>query len=506
VVDAREDLITAKIQIVLEDLVLYHALQAGKDYRFAASELTKAAEQHGDFVLKYFAIRNVDGDRLAAKITDVDTSGIDADGVAQSELMSKSITYDVEFVAVGPQRFVTFMQTFGGPNAVLPAVMDLMLLQNGILIERPVQLTHSQAHTAEYDWENPPTRPPRGLAGLRQQREKQLRQRLGIASYGGLYSFIYITQHEVRHEILIPLLTLEHWLPIARQNPDFLEVSEQKAARDKIAAFLHQRNPVDVNGVTIKPDLTRMNFFGLDINDFALNAQPRRVSLYQARIGVILSYRTDDSPAHVQMRWESFNEFAPYLRSIVLVNDDDPREHFFRADRPMFEWTQSEAESVRPSPRPVIGRTARISDERTAKVVSGLLKNIYAAFEYQDESDVYDVLAVSVTGDLLRDLYLQIRRSLLMAEQGGALSRVKQVAVDSAQRQNGESPTEFRCRCTWRVVGDVQHWGHIHTRENEYEAVLTVQCQDGTYKIQGVELETAQRLRFETNLRGYAER
>ncbi len=53
---------------------------------------------------------------------------------------------------------------------------------------------------------------------LRAQREKQKRDRLGIASYSGLYSFLYITRFEVRHELLIPLLSLEQWLPIDRQT------------------------------------------------------------------------------------------------------------------------------------------------------------------------------------------------------------------------------------------------------------------------------------------------
>jgi hypothetical protein len=503
IVDVREDRITAEIEIMLEDLVLYNDLQAGDDYRFAGDELNEAAENHRAFVLKYFSIRDADGDRLAAKIANVDTSKIVADGVAQTALMTKSVTYDLQFDVAGRQKFMTFSQTFGGPRAVLPAVMDLMLLQNGILIERPVQLTLGQPHTAEFDWDNPPIRPPRGLAELRKKRQEQLRQRLGIASYGGLYSFIYVTNSEVRHEILIPLLTLERWLPIVRKNPDFIEVSEQAAARDKIAEFFRQRNPLEINDAAIEPELTRLNFFGLNINDFALNAAPRRVSVYQARVGVILSYRPKTSSAKVAMRWETFNEFAPFLRSIVLVGDDDPQEHFFREESPTFGWARAETGPELPAVKVVKGQSAQISEEETKEVVSGLLKNIYAAFEFHQDGDVYDALAAGVTGDLLRQLYLQIKRWLLMAEQGGALSRVKQLKVISAQRQAGASQTEFRCRCRWRVLGTVEHWGHIHTREKEYDAQLTIQWKDGTFKISGVQVLSENRVRFETSLRGY---
>ena len=32
----------------------------------------------------------------------------------------------------------------------------------------------------------------------------------------------------------------------------------------------------------------------------------------------------------------------------------------------------------------------------------------------------------------------------------------------------------FTCRTVWTVAGSVGHWGHLHTRRNRYEAVLTV--------------------------------
>jgi hypothetical protein len=56
-------------------------------------------------------------------------------------------------------------------------------------------------------------------------------------------------------------------------------------------------------------------------------------------------------------------------------------------------------------------------------------------------------------------------------------------------------------QCRWRVTGTVEHWGHIHTRENEYEAVFTVSAQPDTWKITNYEVLDEQRVRFETGLR-----
>ena len=94
-----------------------------------------------------------------------------------------------------------------------------------------------------------------------------------------------------------------------------------------------------------------------------------------------------------------------------------------------------------------------------------------------------------------------------MQEQGGAIARVREVKIvgagdgtpePAAALENGGFPYP----CTWTVRGTVEHWGHIHTRENEYEAVFTVERLDSGWKITGLELRNEKRLKFETGIRG----
>lgn len=501
-VDVKDRSVAVEIQILLEDLVLYHRLKSGADYRYSVADLNQAAEKHREFLLKYFSVRDTAGNRVTGTITDMDNATL-TEGVLQGELMTKSIIYRLEFLMKPRQEFLTFTQTFGGPQAGLPAVMDLMLLQNGILIETPMQLTLGQPYTAKFDWNNPPTRPPKGLAELRRKRAEQLEQRLGIGSYGGLYSFIYVNPAEVRHEILIPLLTFEQWVPIKRRDPEFLEVDEQEAAREEITEFFKSQNPVMLDNVIVKPELTRLNFFSLDINDFALNAEPRRVSVFQARLGVILAYTADRPPSEIGMKWETFNQYATFLRSIVLINDEDPEEYYFRENGQDFKWSGNLDLQGVSAARQIPSNQLRLSVTDRSDILEQLLRNIYGAFDFHDDGEVYDALAASVTGGLLRKLYLQIKRSLLMAEQGGAVSRVTDVKVVSNKMNHGSSADAFQSRCSWRVTGTVEHWGHIHTRENEYEAVLTLNSVNGFWKFSGVEIIGEKRVRFETTLRGY---
>jgi hypothetical protein len=149
----------------------------------------------------------------------------------------------------------------------------------------------------------------------------------------------------------------------------------------------------------------------------------------------------------------------------------------------------------------------QMSDEQAAAVFRRLHVNTFLAFDYHDEEDIYDALAKSVDGELLDDLYLQIRRGLEMQEQGGAVSRIREVKIIDGKKEplpnhsdNDERGFQFRCR--WTVNGTVEHWGHIHARTNEYKAVFAVQPRKNAWKITNVELLDEKRIKFETNLRG----
>ncbi len=500
IIDVKPDKMVADLRILLEDLVLYHELKAGGDQRFAAADLQKAVGPHGDLLLKWFTVRDADGNLTPGKIAGQDVADIPAEGALQADLMKRSITYEIQFALKSPQDFLTFTQEIGGPRAVLPALMDCMVLQDGVLVDMSEQLLPAKPFTVKFDWKNPPVR-PKNWKELRAKKEEEFRKRLGIASYAGLYSFVYITDQEVRHEILVPLLTLETWLKLPRKDAEFLEVDEQQAAGKSIEQFFRDRNPLRIDGVHVQPVLSRLNFFGLDINDFALNAKPRRVSIYQARVGIILSYSTKGTPDKVEMQWDMYNDYAPFLRSIIYTFDDDPTDHVFITDTQTYTWSN---DGQRPDQAPVEAVTRKLAtklDEAEAQAVfGGLLKNVYRAFDYRDDGAIYDALAHSADGELLKTLYLQIKQSLLMAEQGGATSRVKEVKLVGGELTSS-SPKQFQYQCRWQVAGSVEHWGHIHTRVNEYGATFTVAATAAGWKITRYEFNDQQRIRFETTLR-----
>jgi len=130
-----------------------------------------------------------------------------------------------------------------------------------------------------------------------------------------------------------------------------------------------------------------------------------------------------------------------------------------------------------------------LTDEEATMIVNSLLKNVYRAFDFRNESDVYDKLALSVEGNLLADLYLQNRKSFAVKKAGGAQAKVKEVEILGAHGERlKDHPRAFAIRSQWTAMGTVGHWGHVHVRKNKYDATITVEPVNGAWKIIGMEL------------------
>jgi hypothetical protein len=117
---------------------------------------------------------------------------------------------------------------------------------------------------------------------------------------------------------------------------------------------------------------------------------------------------------------------------------------------------------------------------------------VYRAFDYRDEDAIFEILDQSVGGDLMVDIYLETRRRLQLASQGGARAKVKE--LDLVEIQPVREGRGFSATCTWRLAASVGHWGHIHQRRNQYTAELTVEPVHGAWKITRMELIGEERL------------
>ena len=139
--------------------------------------------------------------------------------------------------------------------------------------------------------------------------------------------------------------------------------------------------------------------------------------------------------------------------------------------------------------------TPKVNNKEAVVILENLLKNIYRSFDFREESDIYDRLATSINGDLLTEIYLQNRKSLVVTQAGGARAKVKEVKIqDVSVKHLDDRFLALLFHSKWTAMGTVGHWGHIHTRENQYEANITVEPVDGAWKITDLELLQEKRI------------
>lgn len=575
IVYVQQNKISVKIDVFVEDLYLFHNLAPNDQNRILPDAILEAREKHKAFLLERFQLRDAQGELLTGTSVGIDEFAMPAEGIALEDLMNYSYGYRFEYPLERPLEFLTITQKLVDEATGIPAEMQLRVKQQGSETPYYAILQPGVPVTIRFSWDNPPLSPDASEEEWEKWIQKQREELLGITSYSSVYSFIYIEDYEIRHEILIPLATLEASVLIPRQDEAFLEVDEQPEAAEQIAAYFLAGNPVVVDGRPVKGQVRRVDFYGVDFRDFAQQAPKRRVSLASARVGIIIVYPLEQPPRHVEVTWDRFNRFMFQIRSIIYAYDDTHSfvfsrygsEQTFRWDnpRPSIPVSIPLVEAHLPPPRqldvplativtlflmPIVAailywwnvqRLARLvavvvcavaaaalwpyghvrvedpwspppalTDDEAAHIFRQLHDHLYRAFSLRGEEPVYDALARSVDGPLLRELYLQVRRSLVMQEQGGAQSIIRSVRLLDWQRHSlpaqfaessGRQPA-FAGRCRWQVEGTVEHWGHVHARTNQYEADFVIAVRDGAWKIVHVELVSQERVRFETTLRG----
>jgi hypothetical protein len=89
----------------------------------------------------------------------------------------------------------------------------------------------------------------------------------------------------------------------------------------------------------------------------------------------------------------------------------------------------------------------------------------YRAFDFRKDEQIYDVLSLSISGDLLSNIYLETKRGLVLENQGGARAKVQDIELSDIQISEANMK-QVNVIATWVVKGSVGHWGHIHKRSN----------------------------------------
>ncbi len=552
-----------QITVFLEDLYLFHDLVPNDRDFLTLESIGRGAVLHRKFLMERFLIRDAAGDELKPEFVSLEQPELPKNGVPLAELMSYKLSYRFRYKTPTEPEFLTVSQHLIDEEISIPAEMRLVVKQANSGITFKEALTSDESHTVRFQWDGKQLPAEPTESELQDWFEEQRKQTLGITDYSSIYSFLYIEDHEVRHEILMPLRTLAESVTLFRRDADFLDVDEQVSSRESIADYFVNGNPILLDGTAATPSVARLDFFGVDFKDLAKPPEQTRVSMASGRVGVILAYPIDAFPSTVDLTWNRFNELSYTVQMVVYSDESAERKTLSKVGgRNKYQWRSSGRRPatavaiprVELKPRAIwsfpllslalaalaVYMAARkpkqratlfvivlmalacwplvtwrvysplqakpaIASANARQVVESLLGNAYGAFRLRDESAAYDALAQGVDGELLRSLYLQLRRGLLMQQQGGTVARVREIDTTSGEPNVPSQPLGdergFCYRLAWTIRGDVEHWGHIHSRTNQYEAIFTVEPRSGRWQLTNLDVLEEKRIRSETALR-----
>ena len=121
---------------------------------------------------------------------------------------------------------------------------------------------------------------------------------------------------------MIPYLSLDEDLVLARDEDSLLGLTEQDLARQQIEGYFASGNPLTIDGKLQQPIVQRCDFYGLDMTDFAIPSKRRVVPVANARVALIL-YRLDATPSSLELTWNRFNN-AIWSVSTSIIGQGEP--------------------------------------------------------------------------------------------------------------------------------------------------------------------------------------
>ncbi len=358
-------------------------------------------------------------------------------------------------------------------------------------------------------------------------------------------TFLTIEPMEVRVEVLLSLLDFIEPLRIEGGPGSVVPAEVQGEIAARARKMVVDTLSVIIDGREAVPILVRSDFVTLAATGVTIREEPQPEPLDTAVLGVTLAFGVERPPSEVSAEWRVFPTPATVVPAVWTDPTGSERVEL-TAGQPVMRWANDlssfqpppvRAVVVNPPQWPVaslilvvlaavswiglnkhtrprwvfvawVALAAAVvlypfarrpvtlpglsgwapARAEAADVLDDLLTNVYRSFDLRDEEAIYDRMAVSVTGDQLTEVYLDNRRALELENRGGARARVDEVEVLEVNSVRRDGEGGFRVEATWNVSGSVNHFGHVHYRQNRYDAAIHLLAIDGAWKIRRIEL------------------
>jgi len=364
--------------------------------------------------------------------------------------------------------------------------------------------------------------------------------------------FLYVEPFEVRKEFVVRPLDLARFMDIDIVAHQPIPAEKRPEVLKRLATFLEGRAPVTIDGEQPTPILDRIHFLKRGLRMTRVVTPDEPVDGTSAIIGAIFVYPVDGIPEDVRLTWDLFDDritrvpasatdeagpmpsiltpddaelhWVNYLKGGTLPSElevDVPQSHlsipiasvvavllalgliFVSARQRSWAFGLAAVALLAGSwlappigmiKVPVAASIRTPSGDEARPTIHALLYNVYRALDFRQEEVVFDRLAQSLAGDVLEQVYLEMRKGLRLENQGGARVRVREVEVLEVTAEESTQAGILRYRTRWNTTGSVGHWGHTHMRTNSYDALVTLRRIDDQWKIADIDILEEQRI------------
>jgi hypothetical protein len=362
-----------------------------------------------------------------------------------------------------------------------------------------------------------------------------------------IMSYLSVEPFEVRQEILVNARTALQLIDFEEQGMGSIQVNDQETIKQSVLELFGSGNPITIDGQKRIPVLTRIDFVTLGAGGVIIRPDPVEESMSEGILGVSMVYETETLADNISIDWEVFPE-ADQRVEATTIDPFGGASFAITPDENMITWKRTLSgysvptveEIAIENPRlPVISALLVLlgivliiilkrdrrhlaiallglglllypfvrfsldvefinrwkpSEERSTRILDGLLTNVYRSFDYRNEEAVYDRLSISVMGDQLTQTYIEQRKGLEIENRGGASAKVDAVDILEVHDVKSGSNNDFGIEVSWTINGSVSHFGHMHYRQNRYRAVIWIAPMEGSWKISGIEMIDEERL------------
>ena len=367
-----------------------------------------------------------------------------------------------------------------------------------------------------------------------------------------LMVYLSVEPYEVRQEILVQASTAMQYLSFNDNDVTTIAVESQEQVKKEIQDAVTSSNTIYVDNQLLSPADKITSFVTLSRGGVATRETPIEEDLDDAILGITLIYDIESFPDSISINWLMFPDSVRFIEASAV----DPHGAFtvmLSAGENNLRWKSRlagyqvpaiEAIEIERRSKPLIAillwsgillitiyqavkkkpfhirqwivavivlgfisypflrfqvnipflSHGKPSSERASVILNDLLTNVYRAFDRRNENDVYDRLAISVSGDQLTEIYLQNRQSMELENREGARANVDDVNIQELTDIKRSKDHGYVADTRWTVRGSVNHFGHTHYRQNQYRALVTFVIDQDSWKINNIEILDTRRL------------